>query len=505
MTPTNPSAIRKAVIVGQDAAAWLAANALSSAFGGTGLAIEVVELPSLLRPHDVYVSRPALEAFHRLLGFDENQVLKASSGVYSLGQSLANFSNNLPPFLHPYGNHGRPFGEVPFHQLWFKARRSGLKVAFEDFSLTAAAAKHARFFVAGTRHIGLGRSDYAYHLKAGAYVQYLKAQALRYGVTTVSARHFDAILDPESGNIRTLALGDGRVVEGDLFIDATGAQARLIGGSLGGVRQDWSHWFPGTRRLTVSAERLKRLPSYSQVRALQAGCLHFAPLQDMTGLTYIYDGAASQDDEALKDVALVSGLPLAGSATVDVLTPGRQTAFWVRNCVAVGDAACLSDPIDSPELHMIQMGLAHLIHQFPLDGQGAAERAEYNRVMGEAVERFRDYQIAHYKLNRLYDRAVWDRLRDMPIPDGLAAKIDLFMARGAVAQHEEETFTLDDWLSSFIGHGLDPRSYDPRADLVPPDEAIRHLQQMLAFIREEVEGMTAHDAYIEMFAARSFV
>ena len=496
--------IRKVIVAGQDASAWLAANALSCAFSRSGLVVEVVELPSLLRPHDVFKTLPAQEALHRLLGIDEHEVLRACAGTYSLGQSLANFSGTQLPFLRPFGNHGLAMGDVPFHQLWLQARQAGLKVPFENFSLTAAAAKQARFFVAGNKHRVLGRSDYSYHLKASAYVEFLKTLALRRGVSVIPARHIEAVLDSESGDIRWLALADGRVVEGDLFIDATGAKSRLLSAALGGFRRDWSHWFPGDRMLTAAGDRMKRLPSYSQVRALHAGCLYFAPVQDMTSLTYVYDSAATKDDEALGDMSLVAGMTLTGAATVSPLVPGRQAVLWERNCIGIGEAAFVFDPIDNPDLHSIQLGLAHLVNLFPIDGDCAVERQEYNRIMGEAVERFRDFQIAHYKLNRLNDHAVWDRLREMAVPDELTTKIELFKARGKIQLCEEETFTADDWLSIFIGHGLEPRSYDPRADLLPLDEAIRHVQQLLAFIKEEVEAMTSHDAYIEMFAARGF-
>ena len=60
------------------------------------------------------------------------------------------------------------------------------------------------------------------------------------------------------------------------------------------------------------------------------------------------------------------------------------------------------------------------------------------------------------------------------------------------------------WLALFFGHGLLPQSWDPIADRVPQPEAVRQFQRILGFIREQVEGMSSHDAFIEVHAAPTF-
>lgn len=498
------SKISKVVIAGRDASAWLAANALMRAFGRTGLKVEVVELPSLLRAQDVLTSLPALEALHRLLGFDEYAILKAASGTYSLGQSFANFSGAAAPFFHPYGAHGVGIGRHPFMPFWIRARQSGMNVALEDFSLTAAAAKQGRFFLPNDETRLFDPCDYAYHLKAAPYVQYLKAQALRRGVEVQAARLIDAKLDEETGHITGLVTGDGREITGDLFIDATGAESLLLGGALKVPFESWADNFPGNRVLAVSGERLKTLPPYSQVRALSKSCLHLAPLQDRTCLLHVYHDAEMPDQEALETAAVISNLRLGSDAVVSALNIGRRVRTWEKNCIAIGEAACVLDPIDNASLQVVQLGLAHLIDLFPIDEHQSNEAAEYNEQVGTGQVRIRDFQLAHYKLNRIDNEPLWNRLRDMPVPDTLAYKIELFKSRGTVALYEDETFLLDSWLAIFTGHGLMPRSYDPVIDMVPQDEVIRNFQGALGFIKKQVQDMSSHDAFIETYAAKDF-
>ena len=88
--------------------------------------------------------------------------------------------------------------------------------------------------------------------------------------------------------------------------------------------------------------------------------------------------------------------------------PGRRVRAWEKNCVALGEAACVFDPLHFVDLHAVQVGLVHLLHLFPVHADFSVERDEYNQNVRSAFERMRDFQSAHYHLNRygLADAAV---------------------------------------------------------------------------------------------------
>ncbi|HTM81547.1 tryptophan halogenase family protein [Asticcacaulis sp.] len=500
----TPQFVNKVVIAGRDAACWLTANALLQAFGPTGLAVEVVELPSRLSPHDVYATLPALEAFHSMLGLNEYEIMKTASGAYSLGQSFANFSPSGPAFFHPYGAHGKALDRLPFIQLWLRAHHSGMKVDFEDFSFNAAAAKLGRFFIPNDQTDMFARSDYAYHLKAAPYVQSLKSTALRRGASVRTSRHIEAIRNDQTGEIAALNLSDGSQVSGDLFIDATGPDSLLLGGAQNVGVESWRTWFGCNRIITASAAALRPLPPYSQVRALKSGCLHIAPLQDMTGLTFAFDSTLASDDEALNIAAMASQLRLRADAVADTLEPGRRSVAWAGNVVAIGESAANFDPIDSLGLHAIHQSLVHLIGLFPVNGSEGTERDEYNRIMASHFERLRDFQISHFKLNQKVGDAFWDAARTEPPPSHLAHKIEMFKARALMPMYDDETFEIDSWLSSFLGHGLTPEAYDPLVEMLPDDQLIPLFQRMLGYIKDQVQDMTSHDAYLELHASKNY-
>ncbi len=88
------------------------------------------------------------------------------------------------------------------------------------------------------------------------------------------------------------------------------------------------------------------------------------------------------------------------SVTIRERHPGRRVRAWEKNCVALGEAACVFDPLHFVDLHAVQVGLVHLLHLFPVHADFSVERDEYNQNLRSAFERMRDFQSAHYLLNR---------------------------------------------------------------------------------------------------------
>src|SRR3546814_21150335 len=89
------------------------------------------------------------------------------------------------------------------------------------------AAREGRFAPA-TRH---GPVHHAVHFDAAAYARFLRGYAEEKGVSRLEGKVADVRLDPEDGFITSLALDDGRVIEGDLFIDCSGfrSEERRVG------------------------------------------------------------------------------------------------------------------------------------------------------------------------------------------------------------------------------------------------------------------------------------
>src|SRR4029079_17346616 len=128
---------------------------------------------------------------------------------------------------------------------------------------------------------------------------------------------------------------------------------------------------------------------------------------------------------------LAAAEPVASAAsTVAHVSAGRRSAFWERNCVAIGPAAMQIEPLAGADLHAAQIGVSTLIELFPRDARADVERAEYQRLMAEHLDSLRDFTLAHYVAGRSRAGAFWEAVRRAPVPARLAHKLELFRANG---------------------------------------------------------------------------
>ena len=484
------------VVVGRDAALWLSATVLRHALAPAGVSVVAVELPTELDTSSAYVSLPPLEALHNKLGLDEAAVLRTTGGSFSLGHNVVGPAGGLPPFLLAHGSYGAPIDGTNFFPYWMKARRFGLGAALEDFCLTAMAARQGRMLLPDEETEAFGRTDYGYHLPALFYVAMLKARASKLGIEIHHTRAVDAELHGETGMIGAVRLDDGTRVEGDFFIDASGAEALLIGQSLGISRESWRSAFVTDRRLTARAAPFASVPAYAEIRIGGTGWLALHATQAATFVSHAFAAGEQDDEAALASAEALSGLKLSAPA-VTALETGLREQLWSVNCVAIGASACAFDPLFDVELHAIQLGIVHLLALFPVGPSFAAERAEYNRLAGSSFERLRDFQSAFHAANRFGATGFWAAQGAAEVPATVAHKIATFRARGDIAPMEDETFAPDLWQALFTGLGETPESWPPAIDRTAPERMKEEFRRILAFIGRKVLEQPTHDSYLK--------
>jgi len=478
----------RVVIVGRDAALWLTACALADALSAAGVGVTAIELPSRLGPASAYVAWPAIEALHAKLGIDEAALLRTTGGSFSLGFNVV--QQGMPPFFLAHGAYGAPIDGGDFFGHWLRARAFGLDAAFEDFSPTAMAARHGRVLLPDAETETFGRTDYGYHLPAIGYAALLKGLAHRRGVAMRQAVSVTAQREGETDDLRAITCDGGEAIAGDLFVDASGEEALLIGGDF----EDWRGFFPLDRRLTARAGRFATLPAYAELRLGDAGWTALHASQAATHVVHTFCSADCADEAVLAAAAQAAGLALH-DASVTAVAPGRRREAWTGNCVCVGGAACALDPVLDLDLHLVQLGIVHLLALFPAGQNHTAERAEYNRITASLFDRLRDFQAAVYAL------ALPSR-RPTATPEPLAHRLATFHARGMVAAMEDESFPDDQWRALLVGLGVTPESWPPALDATPPERLKQGFRRILGFVRDTVLAQPGHDAYLADLGAR---
>jgi tryptophan halogenase len=503
MTAQRP--LSRVVVMGRDADLWLCVNAISRALGPAGVHVVAIELPTRLKPSHVSATLPPLEAFHAKLGIKESSLIRATGGSFSFGQNFVGVSGGpavgrTPNFFHAWGAYGAPIDGSAFFPCWLKATRYGLNISFQEFCLTAVAARNGRVLLPDEATEAFGRTDYGYHLQTMAYVGHLKSISATLGVTIYQAQKGLAERD-DKGSIAAVIIDGSLRVEGQLFIDATGADANLIGQSLDVPCQYWRQYFNVDRVLSARAPAFTTTPPFAEIRTARMGWTALHPNQVATGVVHAYSNGISSDEAALESATAASGVKLA-DVSFHSVSPCVRSRVWEGNCVAVGGSACILDPIHDVDLHALQLGVVHLLSLFPVTGEFTAERAEYNRIMHSCYERIRDFQCAFYA-HSSFGGEFWQQARDQAVPQALSHKIAIFRARGNIAPMEDETFLAESWQAIFTGLGIMPESWPPAIDRIPPHRFKEEFRRTLEFIKGKVLEQPTHDGYLDSIGRNS--
>jgi tryptophan halogenase len=343
---------------------------------------------------------------------------------------------------------------------------------------------------------------YAYHFDAALYARFLRRIAEQRGVRRIEGKIASVGLHAESGFIESLSLQDGTAIEGDLFVDCSGFRALLIGETLKTNFVDWSPWLPCNRALAVPCEGTAALEPFTRATADDAGWRWRIPLQHRIGNGYVYCSDFISDDEAAASLrANLDGAALADLRPLRFMA-GRRQQSWVKNCVALGLASGFLEPLESTSIHLIQTGIQRLISLFPDQGFASAEIAEFNRLTAREYEYIRDFLVLHYREGTRRDTAFWKRVGEIPMPESLQQRIELFRHKGRIFQAPEDLFTEDSWIAVLLGQGIEPAGHDPLVAAIPEDQLASYVQHVRTSVSTAVQSMPLHRDYVAMLQAR---
>lgn len=473
-------AVQRVVVHGGGIAAPMAALAIARAYARLGVEVTWADTGEAPAPHGALVAPPDLATFHRLLGIDDKALTAGAAATVNMGQQFAGWSGGDGAFIHAYGDAGSAYADLPFVQHWSRARAAGLRVALEDFSLAAAAAKEGRTG-APDKPATRQAVKAGWHLDATGYAALLRAGCERAGVRILAA----STATPHIANGRIAALDiDGETLTADLFIDTDGALIDVLGPGASTPGRPWCD-----RLLRASAPPFGPLPLYSRVAAHAAGWLTLIPLADRTALEFHYDSRHLADADAPAMLAALTGQKL--EAVLEPVAATGRARLWTGNSVALGRAAGSAPPLDGAELLLLQLSIAQLVLLWPLDGADMPEADIYNEEIAGTWSRVRDFTAQHFRLNARSE-PFWTDARVAPVSPELAAKIDLFAARGMFAHFNHEAHVEDGWALVMAGHGIVPRGFDPQALRVEDQALMAEFQRQLRAVATDVRAMESH-------------
>ncbi len=494
----NPDApLRSITIVGGGTAGWMTAALLSHVF--RSYAIQLIESEEIGTIGVGEATIPSIRTYNDLAGIDQVEMMRASQATFKLGIDFVNWRGGDDRYFHGFGRIGHDFMWLHPHQLWLATRQERRTSHFDRYALNCVAGMQNKFCYPDPRNAAspIGGLDFAYHFDASLFARYLRVRAEANGVTRIEGRIIDVKLDGESGHVDHLVMGDGRTIDGDLFVDCSGTRAVLIGQALGVAYDDWDRWLLNDRALAVPCTRVEPLTPYTRVTALAHGWQWRIPLQHRTGNGHVYSSAHVSDDEAASVLlANLDGQALADPRPVR-FRPGKRRQAWAKNVVAIGLSSGFLEPLESTSIHLIQTSITKLLGLFPHRGFSAADVAEYNRQHDFEFTDVRDFIVAHYKVTDREDTAYWQYLKHMAIPDSLAERLDLFASSGRFYKRAAaELFRVESWVQVLLGQGF-AMGHDPNARIVSSEVRSSYLADIEEVTADVAAGMPDHAAFID--------
>ena len=489
-------AIREIVVVGGGTAGWMAAAALAHLLDRQ-VGISLVESDEIGTVGVGEATIPPLIAYNNMLGINEDEFVAATKGTFKLGIEFVDWGAPGERYFHPFGPHGQDFRGVHFHQLYLRERKRRELGDISAWSMSATAARLGRYARPGPdARLPLSQLLYAFHFDAGLYARFLRGHAEANGVRRIEGRIVDVALGSTNGHVQSVTLADGATVAGDLFIDCSGFRGLLIEQKLETGYEAWKQWLPCDRAMAVPSLYPGQPDPFTRSTARSGGWQWRIPLQHRMGNGLVYSSAHLSDSEA--EALLLPTLEGERLADPRLLsfTAGRRKLAWNRNVVSLGLSSGFVEPLESTSIHLIQSGIVKLLALFPDRRFDPVERDEYNRQMQDVYEDVRDFIILHYKATRRDDSDFWNYCRTMDLPDSLAAKLELWRAKGRLFREGRELFGTPSWVAVLLGQGIVPEAHEPAADALDPELIADALDKMRTSYRRMAEHMPMHGEFI---------
>ena len=407
MTDTR-SLTRSVLVIGDGIVGLAAAIALRRALPGA--VVTLVQLPA---DRGGWIDRlgaasPVIHKFHRQIGLDP-RLFARRAGAEAV--HLRRYVAADGTAVREAATAAIPFVEgVALHQIWLR-HRAETTDATPDFAAMLLALRDARGDEGG----------FGARFDAAAYAALLGDMAATLNIVRHDAAGIRVETDGEA--IHGIATSAGETLTADLYIDAAGSRSRL----LAALNVGWLDWSPSLPALTLAV----------------------AP-----------GGAGAIGEEVLtaaSDALHWQTRPWSATIAPGGGAPGRLAQSWRGNAVAIGEAAVRVPAADGSLLGHALDDILRVIALLPRPGSGGSD-------IGEYVRRAAIAQVA---------LADWSSLclvaADGPRPDGLAAILAAFDARGRIAPRELDPIAPGHWLSRLMALRPPPRRIDPTALALAPD------------------------------------
>ncbi len=252
----------------------------------------------------------------------------------------------------------------------------------------------------------ISSEEFTYHLENEKLVHYLEKMALTRGINIVDDTVTEVVQDDMG--VSKLRLQSGLEISADLYVDASGFRSQLLGQTLKEPFVSYKASLYCDRAVIGGWDREDEpIKPYTTAETMNNGWAWQIDHEFRINRGYVFSSSFVSDTDAEAEFRAKN--PKVKSTRVVPFPSGRYERFWVKNVVAVGNAAAFVEPLEATSLASIciqAQGLAETL----VDCDWTPNRStvhNFNRSLTRSYDAIRDFLALHYRFNRRIDTPFW--------------------------------------------------------------------------------------------------
>lgn len=433
--------LKHVVIVGGGSAGWITAGsiaAMHSSNSAQGIKVTLIESPDVNIIGVGEGTWPTMRGTLQKMGISETDFMRECDVSFKQGAKFAKWITGddddfyYHPLVLPQG-----YFDIDLFKHW---QQNSQGKSFSDavcFQEQLCEKGLAPKLITSPEYAAI--ANYAYHLDAGKFANFLKSHCInKLGVEYISD-HVGKVNFTDSGDIASVNTANHDDISGDLFVDCTGFSSLLIGKHFNVPLVSKKDVLFIDTALAVQVpyeEGDDAIASHTISTAQDAGWIWDIGLPSRRGVGHVYSSQHTSQTDAenalrayLKD-SIGEKSEKVAFRKIDI-NPGIREKFWVKNCVAVGMSAGFLEPLEASALVMIELAATTISEQLPANRACMDIVAKnYNERFSYNWDRIIDFLKLHYIASKREDTAFWrDNQNPKSIPQSLQELMALWKHR----------------------------------------------------------------------------
>jgi len=251
---------------------------------------------------------------------------------------------------------------------------------------------------------------HAFHIENVKFVAGLEVFAREFGVEIIDGKMETA--ERGDDGIAALILDDGRRLEADFFVDASGFRSELVGGVLQEPFISFEASLFNDRALLGSWQRGPDEPilPFTTAETMDAGWAWRIDHEHVINRGYVHCSSAISEEDARAEFARKNPKAKIADRLVKFRS-GRYRRAWVENVLAIGNSCGFVEPLESTALMVICWQLQTFVEMVYSCGPTPSIRDLFNEKSGQTWDEIRDFLALHFWGNTLLATPYWRQCR----------------------------------------------------------------------------------------------